>query len=155
MPELRKMPFGPAPAGLDKRLPDWESSLIDLVNRNRPRPYDYGAFDRAFRQWPCSPSLAYSSCPGHRTAAGFLGAAKFLFRNGLGDVQELTIAATGIFPGDPEHSRCGDIVVHMSGVEHHLAVRIGDTALMPADPCLAVIDRHRWTASIGWDPNHG
>ena len=150
-----KMPFGPAPAGLERRLPDWESRLITLARLNSRRPYDYGVFDCAvFAKMAVHAVTGVTLLPGIELPKGFLGAAKFLIRHDLANVEELAAAALGFPPGDPARSRLGDIVVHMMGGEHHLAVRVGDAALMPAVNGLEVIERGHWTASfaIGWNP---
>lgn len=152
-----KMPFGAPPPGLQHRLPDWQARLIKLANGSRQRPYDYGTFDCAvFAKMAVLAVTGVTLLPGIELPKGFLGAAKFLIRNDLANVEELAIAALGILPGDPKRSRPGDIIVLMMGGEHHLAVRVGDAALMPADGGLAVIDPPRWISSfaIGWDPNH-
>jgi hypothetical protein len=150
------MPFGPPPDGLQQRLPDWEGRLREHVNLNRLTVYVYGVHDCVtFAMGAVLAVTGVTLLPGVELPRGWLGAARFLIKHDLDNVEELAIAALGILPGDPKFAMSGDLVLHEVGEEKHLAVRVGDTALMPANDGLVVVERPRWRASwaIGWDPS--
>jgi hypothetical protein len=150
------MPFGAPPVGLQQRLPNWEDRLRDLVNRTCNEPYRYGLFDCwTFASMGVLAVTGVTLLPGVVLPRGWLGAAKFLLKHNLDNVEELAIAALGILPDDPERARAGDLVLHIVGEEQHLALRVGNAAVTPASDGLVVVERSRWTASwaIGWDPS--
>ena len=146
-----KMPFGPAPAGLDQRLEDWEDRLEELVNANLRTPYHYGVFDCAtFAIDAVRVVTGVSLIPGiERPKPGWLAAAKFLIRHGLEDTQEFASAALGQLPGDAQDSIPGDLVAFRAAGDIHLAVRIrmGGEALTPAAAGLGLAPKPDWICS--------
>lgn len=148
-----KMPFGPAPAGLDQRVEDWEDRLDHLISTNLRTPYEYGVFDCAtFAIDAVRAVTGVSLIPGiERPKPGWLAAAKFLIRHGLDDTQEFATAALGQIPGDAQDSMPGDLVAFRAAGDLHLAVRIrmGNEAITPAADGLALAPKPDWVCSWG------
>ena len=154
---MLKMPFGRPPEGLQQRLPDWTKRLSELVNRKRNEPYRYGISDCwCFAAAAVHAVTGVTLLPEVVPPRSWMAAAKFLIKHDLEDVEELAIAALGILPGDPDHSKPGDLVVNMLGEEKHLAVRVDNSAITPVAGGLITVERPTWVAgfAIGWDPTH-
>jgi hypothetical protein len=148
------MPFGPPPAGLQRRLRDWEERLRDLVSRHSTKPFSYELHDCvSFASRAVFAVTGVTLLPGVVLPRGRSGVASFLSAHDLENVEELAIAALGILPGDPDLARPGDLVLHTVEEEQRLAVRVDDGALMPANTGLVAVERSAWMASwaIGWD----
>lgn len=125
------------------RAADSSSRLIALVNDWRSRPYVYGVTDC----WQFA--LAAVRCqtgvdlmPGVVWPRSLFGAVRIMIENGWENIND---AMNALLPSQSvEDARPGDVVSFERGGEHHMAVRVGDTALTPDLRGLMAIDRALW-----------
>lgn len=127
------------------RLPDWEKRLIATVNERRLTPYVYGATDCAcFVQAAVEAVTGVVLMGGIEKPKGWIGAAKFMIAHGWESVEDMINEVVGPPLAAPSLSRPGDIISFMAIGEPHLGVRVGDTALSPADKGLEAIGAQCW-----------
>src|SRR5262249_49466530 len=106
-------------------------------------PYRYGINDCATFACAACAAVTGVTPEGLDRPPGMLAAAKLMIARGWESIEDAAIGLLGP-PVDVALSRPGDLVSYAEAAEIHLAVRVDDTAVSPADRGLKLVDRPAW-----------
>jgi hypothetical protein len=132
-----------------QRFPDWPTRLHRFLRDRRSLPYAWGANDCCawVQDWVLL-ATGVDIMPGVTRPTSAIGAAKFLHRHKVANVEGLAIVVLGGPIENTQLAGRGDVVSFWANDEPHLAIAAGAAAATPAAEGLVWIPRHLWRH--GW-----